>query len=209
MWPRSTRTFEHNSNNHNNSNNVNNYKKHNSLNNHNNQNNTCLQCDTLRRRGSGSTGRPAERATPPGPTWFRYGRPPSRASDTARADALQGPRVLRLRRGGAPAVIVGGRGSGERSGLLAAEQRDGRGEVESIPSLPGTEPIGISPPPCLPSTKRQPPPHAARGPYLSSSHWRLVRVARGPARLVVLMPLFLRDGAWGKPRSGQAWQLGA
>ncbi len=50
------------------------------------------------------------------------------------------------------------------------------------------------------------PPHAARGPYLSSSHWSFVRVARGPARLVApsgLMPLFLREGRGGSRGVGR------
>ncbi len=58
---------------------------------------------------------------------------------------------------GAGCHSVRGRGSGERGGLLAAERRDGRGEAENIPSLPGTEPIRISPPPGPPSTKCHPP----------------------------------------------------
>jgi hypothetical protein len=54
-----------------------------------------------------------------------------------------------------------GWGSGERGSLRAAERRDGRGEAESISSLPGTEPIRIPPPPGLQSTKRGTP-HACR-----------------------------------------------
>jgi len=59
------------------------------------------------------------------------------------------------------------------------------------------------------------PPHAARRPYLSSSHWSLVRVARGQARLVApsgLMPLFLREGRGGsrgvvrRGRWARRWQ---
>ncbi len=49
-----------------------------------------------------------------------------------------------------------GRGSGERGGLRAAERRDGRGKEVSISSLPGTEPIRIPPPPCLPSQAPSP-----------------------------------------------------
>ncbi len=58
------------------------------------------------------------------------------------------------------------------------------------------------------------PPHAARGPYLSSSNWGLARVTRGLARLVAPSGPMARcryyaGGAWGKQRSGQAWLLGA
>ena len=101
--------------------NVNNYKKHNNLNNHNNQNNPCSPCDALRRQGSGTTGCPAERATPPGPTRFRYGRPPSSARGATRADTLPGPRVLRLRRGGAPAVIADGDGGVGKEAVCARQ----------------------------------------------------------------------------------------
>ncbi len=134
-----------------------NYKKHNDLN---NQNNTCSPCDTLQHRGSATTGSPAEQETPPGPTQFRYGKPPSRANDTARADALPGPRVLRLRWGLAPAVIAGG-GWGLGKEAVCWRQSRGMDVVKwSIHSLPGTKPIRISPPPGLPSTKRHP--HACR-----------------------------------------------
>ncbi len=104
---------------------------------------------------------------------FRHDRPPSRASDAARADALQVQQAAQPRErhrqgrraagaeGVAPVAGRGagchsgrGRGIGERGGLLAAELRDGRGEAE--PSLPGTEPIGISPPHGLLSTKHLP-----------------------------------------------------
>ncbi len=133
---------------------------------------------------------------------FRYDRPPSRASDAPRADAVQVRQAAQQREGFrqgrraagsegvAPAAGRGagchsgrGRGSGERCCLRAAERRDGHSEAESIPSLPGTEPIrqAFRPPSAFP-------PHAARGPYLSSIHWSLERVARGQARLVGLLP---------------------
>ena len=55
---------------------------------------------------------------------FRYDRPPSRASDAARANALPGPRALRLLRGGAPAVIGGG-GRGVGKEAVCARQSGG------------------------------------------------------------------------------------
>jgi hypothetical protein len=134
---------------------------------------------------------------------FRYNRPPSRASDAARADVVQvrqaaqpHERHCQSRRaagaeGVAPAAGRGagchswqGRGIGERGCLLAAEQAEG-----------WMWPSGVFPPSLAPSPSAFPlrpassppsatPPHAARGPYLSSSHWSLVRVASGLARLV-------------------------
>jgi hypothetical protein len=189
---------------------VNNYKKHNNLN---NQNNTCSPCDTLRRRGSGTTGRPAEQETPPGPTQFRYGKPPSRASDTARADALPGPRVLRLRRGAAPAVIAGGGGGLGKEAVCWSQSGGMDVAKRSTPSLPGTEPIRISPPPCLPSTKRHPP--ACRQgsiPELKPLELQFGEGREGPgeARGALWADAVIpAGGTWGKPRSGQAWPLGA
>ncbi len=55
---------------------------------------------------------------------FRYYRPPSHASDAARADALPGARVLRLLRGGAQAVIAGG-GRGVGKEAVCARQSGG------------------------------------------------------------------------------------
>ncbi len=104
-----------------------------------------------------------------------------------------------------------GRGSGERGGLRAAERRDARGEAERISSLPGTEPIRIPPPPGLQSTKRHP--SACRQgdvPELKPLGLGEGREepceARGALRADAVIPA---GGAWGKPRSGQAWPLGA
>ncbi len=147
---------------------------------------------------------------------FRYDRPPSRVSDATRADALQLRQAAQPRErhrqgrraagaeGVAPASGRGagchsgrGRGIGERGGLLAADLRDGRGEAEySLPPWHRAHPH-------FPSGSARPPVHqaqATRGAYLSSSHWSLVRVARGQARLVAPSgptQLFLREGRGG------------
>ncbi len=159
---------------------------------------------------------------------FRYDRPPSRASDTARADAVQvqqavqprerrrhwpgparadalpGPKdsKLRLRRGGAPAVIAGGCGGVGKEAVCAWQSAamDLAKRRVFPPSLAPSPPaFPLRPASRLPSAT---PAHAASGPYLtrSSSHWSLVRVARGPARLVApsgQMPLFLLEGRGG------------
>jgi hypothetical protein len=213
MWPRSTRTFEHNSNNHNKSNNSNNYKS----------TVTIISIITIikiiparratpcdaevqvrqaaqpsvrrrqGRRGSGTAGRPAGRATPPGPTRCR-----------GRGYCACGGEGRRLSCGR-------GRGSGERGGLLAAERRDGRGEAEGIPSLPGTEPICISPPPASrpPSVT---PPVCRQGAIPELKPLELGEGREGPceARGALWADADIpAGGAWGKLRSGQAWPLGA
>ncbi len=148
---------------------------------------------------------------------FRYDRPPSRASDAARADTVQvlqaaqpcerrsqGRRAAGAE-GVAPALGRGagcrsrrGRGSGERGCLL--DQCWWRMDMakQFPPSLaPSPSAFPLRQAFCLPSAI---PPHAARGPYLSSSHWSLVRVARRPVRIMTPsrpMLLFLRKGHGG------------
>jgi hypothetical protein len=81
----------------------------------------------------------------------------------------------------------------------------------SIPSLPGTEPIHSSPPPGLPSTKR-PPPACRQGaiPELKPQELGEGREGPGEARGALLADAVIpAGGAWGKPRSGQEWPLGA
>ncbi len=89
-----------------------------------------------------------------------------------------------------------GRGSGERGCLHAAgAEMDLAKQRVFTPSLaPSPSAFSLRPASRPPSAT---PPHAARGPYLSSSHWSFGRIARGQARLVApsgLMQLFLREG---------------
>jgi hypothetical protein len=156
---------------------------------------------------------------------FRYDRPPSRASDavqvrqaassvsdTARADALQGPRV---RLGGAPVVRAGG-GGGVGKEAVCARQSAGM-DVAKWRVFPPSLAPSPSAFPLLPASRppSATPPHAARGQYLSSSHWSLVRIARGLARLVAPsgpMQLFLLEGRGGsrgvvrRGRWARRWQ---
>ncbi len=71
--------------------------------------------------------------------------------------------------------------------------------------------IRISPPPGLPSTKRHPP--ACRQgavPELKPLELGEGREEPGEARGALWADAVIpAGGAWGKPRSGQAWQLGA
>jgi hypothetical protein len=109
---------------------------------------------------------------------------------------------LRLRRGGTPAVIAGG-GGGVGKEAVCARQSAGMDVAKRRvfpPSLaPSPSAFSLLPASRPPSAT---PPHATRGPYPSSSHWSLVRVARGPARFVApsgQMLLFLLEG-WGGSR---------
>ncbi len=107
---------------------------------------------------------------------------------------------MRLRRGGAPAVIADGDGgvgkeavcARQSAGMDVAKWRVFAHSLAPSPSAFPRRPACRSPSATLP--------HAARGQYLSSSHWSLLRVSRGPARLVEPsgpMPLFLREGRGG------------
>jgi hypothetical protein len=129
-------------------------------------------------------------------------------SDAVRADALSRAAGAK---GVAPAAGRGGGchrglgwGSGERGGLRAAQRKDGRGEAESISSLPGTEPIRIPPPPGLPSTKRHPP-ACRQGAVPELKLLELVEGRQGPSdsrfalRADAVIPA---GGAWGS----QVWQ---
>jgi hypothetical protein len=137
---------------------------------------------------------------PPTPR-FGYDRQTSGASDAPRADAVQVLQAAQQREGCrqgrraagadgvAPAAGRGagchggrGRGSGERSCLLVAERRVGRVDAESIPSVPELKPLELG--------------EGSEGPG----------EARGALWADAVIPA---GGAWGKPRSGQAWPLGA
>jgi hypothetical protein len=161
----------------------------------------------VRRLGSGTTGRPAERATPPRLTRFRYCRPPSCASDAARAYALRGPRVLRLLLGGAPAVIAGGGGGvgkeavywRQSGGMDMAKQRVFPPSLAPSPSAFPLRPASRPPSAATPACRQGPIPEIK--PLGLGEGREGPGEARGALCADAVIPA---GGAWGKPRSGQA-----
>jgi hypothetical protein len=137
------------------------------------------------RRCSGTAGRPAARATPPGPTRCR-----GRGCCACGGEGRQ---------------LSQWAGAGEwgkrRSARGKAQGWTWRSREYSLPPWHRAHPhFPSSLPPVHQGVTKRHPPACRQGQYLSSSHWSLVRVARGPARLVPPsgpMPLFLREGRGG------------